>query len=141
MRVELISLHKKRLGTTFVYVTHDQVEAMSMADDIVLMKDGYIVQQSIPRDGLYNNPSCVYAAQFIGTPQMNVVDNILPPGYEAGLPGPRKMLPPGDSRGAHSDRADIVTKEMLGARRSTPWTAVTDALPPSLSLRRRTTRC
>ena len=49
MRVELISLHKK-LGTTFVYVTHDQVEAMSMADDIVLMKDGYIVQQSNPRE-------------------------------------------------------------------------------------------
>ena len=49
MRVELIGLHKK-LGTTFVYVTHDQVEAMSMADDIVLMKDGYIVQQSSPRE-------------------------------------------------------------------------------------------
>lgn len=65
MRVELIGLHKK-LGTTFVYVTHDQVEAMSMADDIVLMKDGYIVQQSSPRE-LYNNPNCVYAAQFIGT--------------------------------------------------------------------------
>lgn len=64
MRVELIGLHKK-LGTTFVYVTHDQVEAMSMADDIVLMKDGYIVQQSSPRE-LYNNPNCVYAAQFIG---------------------------------------------------------------------------
>lgn len=63
MRVELIGLHKK-LGTTFVYVTHDQVEAMSMADDIVLMKDGYIVQQSSPRE-LYNNPNCVYAAQFI----------------------------------------------------------------------------
>ena len=45
---------------------------MSMADDIVLMKDGYIVQQSSPRE-LYNNPNCVYAAQFIGTPQMNIV--------------------------------------------------------------------
>ena len=76
MRVELIGLHKK-LGTTFVYVTHDQVEAMSMADDIVLMKDGYIVQQSSPRE-LYNNPNCVYAAQFIGTPQMNIVKDILP---------------------------------------------------------------
>ena len=72
MRVELIGLHKK-LGTTFVYVTHDQVEAMSMADDIVLMKDGYIVQQSSPRE-LYNNPNCVYAAQFIGTPQMNFIN-------------------------------------------------------------------
>ena len=60
MRVELIQLHKN-LGTTFVYVTHDQTEAMSMADTIVLMKDGSIVQQSSPRE-LYNNPNCVYAA-------------------------------------------------------------------------------
>ena len=57
MRVELIGLHKK-LGTTFVYVTHDQVEAMSMADDIVLMKDGYIVQQSSPRE-LYNKRTTI----------------------------------------------------------------------------------
>lgn len=83
MRVELIGLHKK-LGTTFVYVTHDQVEAMSMADDIVLMKDGYIVQQSSPRE-LYNNPNCVYAAQFIGTPQMNIVKDILPEGMHVGF--------------------------------------------------------
>ena len=83
MRVELIGLHKK-LGTTFVYVTHDQVEAMSMADDIVLMKDGYIVQQSSPRE-LYNNPNCVYAAQFIGTPQMNIVKDILPEGMQVGF--------------------------------------------------------
>ena len=83
MRVELIGLHKK-LGTTFVYVTHDQVEAMSMADDIVLMKDGYIVQQSSPRE-LYNNPNCVYAAQFIGTPQMNIVKEILPEGMQVGF--------------------------------------------------------
>ena len=75
MRSQISELHK-RLGTTFVYVTHDQVEAMSMADDIVLMKDGYIVQQSSPRE-LYNNPNCVYAAQFIGTPQMNIVKDIL----------------------------------------------------------------
>ena len=83
MRVELIGLHKK-LGTTFVYVTHDQVEAMSMADDIVLMKDGYIVQQSSPRE-LYNNPNCVYAAQFIGTPQMDIVKDILPEGMQVGF--------------------------------------------------------
>ncbi len=84
MRVELIELHK-RLGTTFVYVTHDQTEAMSMADTIVLMKDGYIVQQSSPRE-LYNNPNCVYAAQFIGTPQMNVLRDILSDGRMLGIP-------------------------------------------------------
>ena len=112
MRVELISLHKK-LGTTFVYVTHDQVEAMSMADDIVLMKDGYIVQQSNPRE-LYNNPNCIYAAQFIGTPQMNVVDNILPQGMKLGF-RPEKMYLQEIPEEHILIRADIVTKEMLGA--------------------------
>lgn len=112
MRVELISLHKK-LGTTFVYVTHDQVEAMSMADDIVLMKDGYIVQQSNPRE-LYNNPNCIYAAQFIGTPQMNVVDNVLPQGMKLGF-RPEKMYLQEIPEEHILIRADIVTKEMLGA--------------------------
>lgn len=63
MRVELINMHK-RMGTTFVYVTHDQVEAMSMADDIVLMDQGKIIQQSGPKE-LYHNPNCIYTAQFV----------------------------------------------------------------------------
>ena len=112
MRVELIQMHE-RLKTTFVYVTHDQVEAMSMADDIVLMKDGYIVQQSNPRE-LYNNPNCIYAAQFIGTPQMNVVDNILPQGMKLGF-RPEKMYLQEIPEEHIRIRADIVTKEMLGA--------------------------
>ncbi len=112
MRVELIGLHKK-LGTTFVYVTHDQVEAMSMADDIVLMKDGYIVQQSKPRE-LYNNPSCIYAAQFIGTPQMNVVENVLPEGMKLGF-RPEKMYLQEIGEEHIVIRADVVTKEMLGS--------------------------
>ena len=101
MRVELIGLHKK-LGTTFVYVTHDQVEAMSMADDIVLMKDGYIVQQSSPRE-LYNNPNCVYAAQFIGTPQMNIVKDILPEGMQVGF-RPEKVFLKDSRRGTCRDQ-------------------------------------
>ena len=112
MRVELISLHKK-LGTTFVYVTHDQVEAMSMADDIVLMKDGYIVQQSNPRE-LYNNPNCIYAAQFIGTPQMNVVSGVLPDGLQLGF-RPEKVYLLGTEEPHIVIEADIVTKEMLGS--------------------------
>ena len=138
MRVELISLHKK-LGTTFVYVTHDQVEAMSMADDIVLMKDGYIVQQSNPRE-LYNNPNCIYAAQFIGTPQMNVVDNILPQGMKLGF-RPEKMYLQEIPEEHILIRADIVTKEMLGAETIYSWTAVTDAYRQAQSTRRRTTKC
>ena len=112
MRVELIGLHKK-LGTTFVYVTHDQVEAMSMADDIVLMKDGYIVQQSSPRE-LYNNPNCVYAAQFIGTPQMNIVKDILPVGLQVGFRPEKVYLK--DVEDEHVQiHAKIATKEMLGS--------------------------
>lgn len=112
MRVELIGLHKK-LGTTFVYVTHDQVEAMSMADNIVLMKDGHIVQQSCPRE-LYNNPNCIYAAQFIGTPQMNIISNVLPDGIQLGF-RPEKALFQKAAEEHISIDAKINTKEMLGA--------------------------
>ncbi|GLC82254.1 ABC transporter ATP-binding protein [Lacrimispora brassicae] len=112
MRVELISLHKK-LGTTFVYVTHDQVEAMSMADDIVLMKDGYIVQQSNPRE-LYQNPNCIYAAQFIGTPQMNIINNVLPDGMQLGF-RPEKLYLQKVEEDHITIQAEVVTKEMLGA--------------------------
>lgn len=112
MRVELIGLHK-RLGTTFVYVTHDQVEAMSMADNIVLMKDGRIVQQSGPRE-LYANPNCIYAAQFIGTPQMNIIDGVLPEGMKAGF-RPERMALEGTREEHITIQAKIVTKEMLGS--------------------------
>lgn len=112
MRVELIGLHKK-LGTTFVYVTHDQVEAMSMADDIVLMKDGYIVQQSNPRE-LYQNPNCIYAAQFIGTPQMNVIGDILLDGMQLGF-RPEKLYLQAIDEECITIKAKVVTKEMLGS--------------------------
>ena len=108
----LFGLHKK-LGTTFVYVTHDQVEAMSMADDIVLMKDGYIVQQSSPRE-LYNNPNCVYAAQFIGTPQMNIVKDILPEGMQVGFRPEKVYLKEVEEEHVEIS-AKIATKEMLGS--------------------------
>lgn len=112
MRVELINLHKK-LGTTFVYVTHDQVEAMSMADTIVLMKDGEIVQQSSPRE-LYQNPNCVYAAQFIGTPQMNVWKTLLPDGRMLGF-RPEKVSFQETEEAHIKIEARVTTKEMLGS--------------------------
>lgn len=71
MRTELIQLHK-RLGTTFVYVTHDQVEAMSMGDEIVIMNKGVIQQAASPLQ-LYHEPENMFAAQFIGTPAMNIL--------------------------------------------------------------------
>ena len=71
MRREIRALQKK-LGLTMLYVTHDQTEAMSMADSIILMNDGHIEQQGTPND-LYNNPATFFAAQFIGAPPMNIL--------------------------------------------------------------------
>ncbi|MES0864296.1 ATP-binding cassette domain-containing protein [Ruegeria sp. SCPT10] len=72
MRVELAELHAK-LGATMVYVTHDQVEAMTMADQIVIMKDGIIQQVGRPMD-LYNAPGNPFVAGFIGSPKMNLIE-------------------------------------------------------------------
>ncbi len=72
MRTELTKLHK-RLGTTFIYVTHDQTEAMTMASRIVVMKDGLIQQVDTPQN-LYDLPCNVFVAGFIGTPQMNFIN-------------------------------------------------------------------
>ncbi len=69
MRSEIVKLHKK-LGTTFIYVTHDQVEAMTMGTRIVVMKDGYVMQIDTPKN-LYKYPVNKFVAGFIGTPQMN----------------------------------------------------------------------
>lgn len=71
MRIEIKDLHR-RLGTTIAYVTHDQVEAMTMADRIVVMKNGHILQAAPPME-IYDNPADVFTARFIGTPSMNIV--------------------------------------------------------------------
>ncbi|MBQ7661514.1 MAG: sn-glycerol-3-phosphate ABC transporter ATP-binding protein UgpC [Clostridia bacterium] len=75
MRTELTKIHKK-VGTTFIYVTHDQVEAMTMASRIVVMKDGIIQQVDTPQN-LYDLPCNVFVAGFIGTPQMNFINGTL----------------------------------------------------------------
>ncbi len=72
MRSQITSLHKK-LKTTFVYVTHDQTEAMTMADRIVVMDKGVIQQFDTPQK-LYNEPANMFVAGFIGSPQMNFID-------------------------------------------------------------------
>ncbi len=69
MRVELAKLHKE-LGATIIYVTHDQVEAMTLATRIVVMKDGIIQQIDSPRE-IYDKPRCKFVAEFIGSPAMN----------------------------------------------------------------------
>ncbi len=115
MRVELIQLHK-RLGTTFVYVTHDQVEAMSMGDRIVLMDKGMIRQYSTPQD-IYNCPENVYTAQFIGSPPMNIIRNLLPDGYSLGFRPERIRFfkESMDEDECFTLRGKIRTKEHLGS--------------------------
>ncbi|MDP3821978.1 MAG: sn-glycerol-3-phosphate ABC transporter ATP-binding protein UgpC [Burkholderiales bacterium] len=75
MRAEIKALHQ-RLKTTTVYVTHDQIEAMTMADRIVVMHDGIIEQIGTPLE-LYDHPGNLFVAQFIGSPSMNVVAGVL----------------------------------------------------------------
>ncbi len=75
MRTEISKLHKK-LGTTFIYVTHDQTEAMTMGDRIVVMKDGFVQQIDTPQN-LYEQPVNKFVAGFLGSPQMNFIDAVL----------------------------------------------------------------
>jgi len=75
MRIEIKALHQ-RLRTTTIYVTHDQIEAMTMADKIVVMKDG-VVEQAGPPLELYDAPANVFVAQFIGSPAMNILEGKL----------------------------------------------------------------
>ena len=72
-RLEIARLHE-RLGSTMIYVTHDQVEAMTLADKIVVLKDGHIEQVGTPID-LYTRPNNAFVAQFIGSPKMNIFPN------------------------------------------------------------------
>jgi multiple sugar transport system ATP-binding protein len=92
MRAEIKALHQ-RLKTTTVYVTHDQVEAMTMADRIAVMNEGRIEQLGAPLE-LYDRPANLFVAQFIGSPAMNVFDGVLRNGAVEAL-GARWPLPAG----------------------------------------------
>ena len=72
MRLELTDLHAK-IGATMVYVTHDQVEAMTMADKIVVLNKGHVEQVGTPME-LYRNPATPFVAAFIGSPKMNLFE-------------------------------------------------------------------
>jgi multiple sugar transport system ATP-binding protein len=72
MRSEIIKL-RQRINTTFIYVTHDQTEAMTLGDRIVIMKDGFIQQIGTPQE-VFDHPANLFVAGFIGTPQMNFFD-------------------------------------------------------------------
>jgi multiple sugar transport system ATP-binding protein len=107
MRTELIKLHQ-RLSTTFVYVTHDQTEAMTMGDRIVVMKDGLIQQVDSPQN-LYDKPCNMFVAGFIGTPQMNFIDGVLRKEndkYIIGINGDSLLIDPSKANEAMAEYVD-----------------------------------
>jgi sn-glycerol 3-phosphate transport system ATP-binding protein len=109
MRLEIRAL-QQRLAMTMVYVTHDQIEAMTMADHVILMNDGVIEQAGAP-DDLYERPASLFAARFIGAPPMNLFRDRLP-GKVIGVRAEHLLpAPPGDGPG------DVVVAsvEYLGA--------------------------
>jgi multiple sugar transport system ATP-binding protein len=121
-RVEIAKLHRE-LGATTIYVTHDQVEAMTMADRVVVLRDGAIEQVGSPLE-LYDHPANRFVAQFIGTPKMNIVESAALPalaaaaGAPAGGPGfigvrPEHVLIRPSGQGPMPARVELI--ESLGA--------------------------
>ncbi len=92
MRVEIKKLHQ-RLGSTIVYVTHDQVEAMTLADRIVIMRDGHIEQVGTPIE-VFDNPVNTFVATFIGSPPMNLLEGRVDQGAVVLTDGSRLPIPP-----------------------------------------------
>jgi multiple sugar transport system ATP-binding protein len=92
MRAEIIKLHRE-VGGTFVYVTHDQIEAMTMGTRIALMRDGVVQQFGTPRD-IYADPANAFVARFIGTPPMNLIEARIEPGRDLVVGHSELPLPP-----------------------------------------------
>ena len=116
MRAEIILLREK-INTTFVYVTHDQTEAMTLGDRIVIMKDGYVMQVGTPQE-LFNHPANLFVAGFIGTPQMNFFDAMLKKegGKYAAYIGDAKVNIPDYICDALDKRDSVPEKAVLGVR-------------------------
>ena len=123
MRAEIILLREK-IQTTFVYVTHDQTEAMTLGDRIVIMKDGYVMQVGTPQE-LFNHPANLFVAGFIGTPQMNFFDAKLE------KDGSKYTV---TVRDAKIDVPDYIC-EKLNARANVPEKVILGARPESLIIR------
>jgi multiple sugar transport system ATP-binding protein len=106
MRTEIKELHQ-RLKTTTVYVTHDQIEAMTMADKIVVMHDGIVEQIGTPLD-LYDKPANQFVAGFIGSPAMNFLKGKVKANGSAGFEGPNGVKLPLSSPPTNSDGRPVV---------------------------------
>ena len=113
MRIELMRLHKS-LGSTMIYVTHDQVEAMTMADKIVVLNAGTIAQIGSPLE-LYEHPDNKFVAGFIGSPKMNFLDGVCTAASASGVTVDLKGF--GSITTPHKGSADLVGKPLtLGIR-------------------------
>jgi len=115
MRTELIKLHKQ-LGTTFVYVTHDQTEAMTMGDRIVVMSNALVQQVDTPQN-LYDLPCNVFVAGFIGSPQMNFLEAVLIEDsgrYYLEIDGDRLLIP--EEKATDGVRLYVGQKVKMGIR-------------------------
>ena len=116
MRAEIIKLREK-IDTTFIYVTHDQVEAMTLGDRIVIMRDGFIQQIGTPQE-VFNHPANLFVAGFIGTPQMNFFDATLSKRggkYVATVQG-RDFELPADKQEALSKMEHVPSEITVGVR-------------------------
>lgn len=115
MRSEIKKLHEK-LQTTFIYVTHDQTEALTMGDIVVVLDKGHVQQAASPEE-IYNNPSNTFVAGFVGSPQMNFIDSECLPNIKrknviVGI-RPEKMMSGGNIRLS----ADVEITELLGSEK------------------------
>jgi multiple sugar transport system ATP-binding protein len=113
MRGELIKLHNK-IETTTIYVTHDQIEAMTMASRIVVMKDGYIMQVGAPKE-IYDHPNNMFVAGFIGTPPMNFIFGKVSKD-QMFVAGQHKLLIPDDKFEIIKEHGFIEKEVVLGIR-------------------------
>ena len=116
MRAEIIKL-RSRINTTFIYVTHDQTEAMTLGDRIVIMRDGFIQQIGTPQE-VFNHPANLFVAGFIGTPQMNFFNAALTKKgdkYVATILGHDVELPE-EKQQALKNRTDVPTSVIVGVR-------------------------
>jgi sn-glycerol 3-phosphate transport system ATP-binding protein len=118
MRVELTSLHRQ-LGSTFIYVTHDQVEAMTMGDQIVVMNEGEIMQVATPME-LYHEPDNLFVAQFIGSPAMNILPAENRPHQLWGFRPEKATIVPAAVSSLHEEerfaiRGKVISREILGS--------------------------
>jgi multiple sugar transport system ATP-binding protein len=126
-RTELVELHR-RLGTTFIYVTHDQVEAMTMADRVAIMEAGRLQQIGSPQ-AVYDRPANLFVARFIGSPPMNIMSGVLEPASRmvsvagTALPAPRALCERFSARttvavevGIRPEHLRLVDPSQAGAR-------------------------